>query len=302
MGCNRVRILLQDLTKLVQRAGIVLRPQAALGQHLAKFGVGRIGSCRDPQVLGCFRKPLRTVVAHAQQCARLQAIRVGSHGGAEWGDRRAKIPLFKLRQAQIQLHPRQLWTEGKRLSISGCCFPVLMFLGEDQAQAGKRRCIARIVTCHCPPNSGGLRQSTLLLECDRFRGARGLRARPDGQEQRRSDQFHFPGVFMQSRPSADDPFRQTGFVASTQQSRASIFNSYCSSSRDRQKHTGPDAVLAGWPVSNKAPPTLRGSQDQPPRIFRSGFAGPRTKKVRRVTAPPHFGYSFGQAPRSVSWS
>ena len=74
MSSGGIGILFEDLAELVQGAGIFLRPQAALRQHLAQLGICRIRIGGQFEMLRCLGKPLRSVVAQAQQSTRLQVI------------------------------------------------------------------------------------------------------------------------------------------------------------------------------------------------------------------------------------
>ena len=98
MGTGGFRIQLQDVTKLIQRARIVFRPQTALRQDMMQLDIARVRFRRRFQLPSRFRKSLRSVIAEAQQDARLLTIRIGAESTLEWRDRCLKMSLLELGQ------------------------------------------------------------------------------------------------------------------------------------------------------------------------------------------------------------
>src|SRR5580704_19558776 len=71
---RRIGLLLQNLSKLVQSAGVFFSPEATLSQHVVQFGIARIRLCRDLQILDSLVETLCPVVAKAQQRGRLYVM------------------------------------------------------------------------------------------------------------------------------------------------------------------------------------------------------------------------------------
>src|SRR5450432_3274514 len=107
MGSGGIRILLQNLAKLAESAGIFLRRETALRQHLMQFHVAgfRLG-CRL-QIFDSVGKSLSTVVAETEQSPCLCVVRISSQGCAERNDRLLKVPLLEFRETEVKLHSRQ---------------------------------------------------------------------------------------------------------------------------------------------------------------------------------------------------
>src|ERR1019366_2652447 len=96
MRGGRIRVLLQNLAKLVQRTRILLGPQAALRQDLMKLGVARVGLHRDFEVLDGFREALDAIATEAQQRPRLHVLWFHFQRGGQGWNGRVEVSLLEL--------------------------------------------------------------------------------------------------------------------------------------------------------------------------------------------------------------
>src|SRR3954466_1572604 len=94
--------------KCIDRAGIVLHEQTALGQRLLQLEIRWIHFCCNFQLLGGRPKLLRSVVAHAQQRSRLYVFRICSQRRAKRCDRCLELAELEEGQTKIELDSRQL--------------------------------------------------------------------------------------------------------------------------------------------------------------------------------------------------
>ena len=167
-----IGIALLDLAKLFEGAVEFFCPQTALRKHLPQLNIVWIGLRRQLKVLRGFRKPLRPVVAQAEQRARLHIVRLGGQSGVERGDGCLKVPLLEFRQPEIQLDSRELGIQCERLPVGRGRLLIFLLFGEVHPQAGERSGIARVLLDHCLPDLDRFVQFPLLFERDGFRGAR----------------------------------------------------------------------------------------------------------------------------------
>src|ERR1039457_1641553 len=71
VSSGRIRALLLQLAKFFERAGVVLRPQAALAAALRRSGMAGVGVGRGLQVFGREAKLVLAEVAHPGERPRL---------------------------------------------------------------------------------------------------------------------------------------------------------------------------------------------------------------------------------------